>query len=112
MRPLRLVLGSILLVCAFGWAGPARAQAIAWQMANEYPATSIHGEGDQFFGRELRERSGGANGVGITTEVPPAFLEALAKAGQVAIDEWVARAGPSGQEILDTYRKRRGDGGR
>jgi len=53
-----------------------------------------------------------ANGVGITTEVPPAFLEALAKAGQVAIDEWVARAGPSGQEILDTYRKRRGDGGR
>jgi TRAP-type C4-dicarboxylate transport system substrate-binding protein len=336
MRPLRLVLGSILLVCAFGWGGPARAQAIAWQMANEYPATSIHGEGDQFFGRELRERSGGrivvthsfdaslgyrskdllqavargsvavgdmyigalgdvhpvfllpslpflavtseqaklltevarpeyervlarynqkllypspwppaglwakkpvtsmeavrglrirvpdangvatfraagaqpaqisfadalprlksgeidavlssgdggagqrlweylnqftainysmtmsmvtmnldawkglspelqkavldaaqatserqwkeiqnrvavnydrmrANGVGITTEVPPAFLEALAKAGQVAIDEWVARAGPSGQEILDTYRKRRGDGGR
>jgi TRAP-type C4-dicarboxylate transport system substrate-binding protein len=53
-----------------------------------------------------------ANGVGITTEVPPAFLEALAKAGQVPIDEWVARAGPSGQEILDTYRKRRGDGGR
>src|SRR5499433_4373412 len=59
MRPLRLVLGSILLVCAFGWAGPARAQPITWQMANEYPATSIHGEGDQFFGRELRERSGG-----------------------------------------------------
>src|SRR5215469_16747737 len=59
MRPLRLVLGSILLVCALGWAGPARAQAITWQMANEYPATSIHGEGDQFFGRELREQSGG-----------------------------------------------------
>jgi TRAP-type C4-dicarboxylate transport system substrate-binding protein len=40
-------------------AGPAVAQTITWQMANEYPATSIHGEGDQFFARELRERSGG-----------------------------------------------------
>ena len=47
-----------------------------------------------------------ANGVGITTEVPPEFLEALRKAGQVAIDDWLAKAGPSGQEILDTYRKR------
>jgi TRAP-type C4-dicarboxylate transport system substrate-binding protein len=40
-------------------AGPAAAQTITWQMANEYPATSIHGEGDQFFARELREHSGG-----------------------------------------------------
>jgi TRAP-type transport system periplasmic protein len=40
-------------------AWPAAAQTIAWQMANEYPATSIHGEGDQFFAREVRERSGG-----------------------------------------------------
>jgi TRAP-type transport system periplasmic protein len=47
-----------------------------------------------------------ANGVGITTEIPPEFLEALRKAGQVAIDDWLAKAGPSGQEILDTYRKR------
>jgi TRAP-type transport system periplasmic protein len=47
-----------------------------------------------------------ANNVGITTEVPPEFLEALRKAGQVAIDDWLAKAGPSGQEILDTYRKR------
>jgi len=38
---------------------PAAAQTITWQMANEYPATSIHGEGDQFFAREVRERSGG-----------------------------------------------------
>ena len=35
---------------------PAAAQTITWQMANEYPATSIHGEGDQFFARELSER--------------------------------------------------------
>ena len=35
-----------------------------------------------------------ANNVGITTEIPPEFLEALRKAG------------PTGQEILDAYRKR------
>ena len=46
-----------------------------------------------------------ANGVGITTEVPREFLEALGKAGQVAIDDWLAKAGPSGAEILATYRK-------
>ena len=47
-----------------------------------------------------------ANGVGITTEVPPEFLEALRKAGRVAIDDWRAKAGPSGQQILDEYGKR------
>jgi len=46
-----------------------------------------------------------ANGVGITTEVPPEFLEALGKAGRVAIDEWRAKAGMSGQETLDDYGK-------
>ena len=46
-----------------------------------------------------------ANGVGITTEVPPEFLEPLRKAGRVAIDEWRAKAGVSGQEILDDYGK-------
>jgi len=39
-----------------------------------------------------------ANGVGITTEIPREFLEALGKAGQVAIDDWSAKAGPSGQK--------------
>lgn len=47
-----------------------------------------------------------ANNVGITTDIPPEFLQALRKAGQVALDDWLARAGPTGQEILDTYRKR------
>jgi TRAP-type transport system periplasmic protein len=50
----RAVAAALLLA-----AGPAAAQTITWQMANEYPATSIHGEGDQFFARELWERSGG-----------------------------------------------------
>ena len=46
------------------------------------------------------------NGVGITTEVPPEFLEALGKAGRVTIDDRRAKAGPSGQEILDEYSKK------
>jgi len=49
-----------LLMAAVVFAGaPAAAQTVTWQMANEYPATSIHGEGDQFFAKELRERSSG-----------------------------------------------------
>ncbi len=37
-------------------AWPAAAQTITWQMANEYPATSIHGEGDHDYGRQLAAR--------------------------------------------------------
>src|SRR5713101_2025014 len=53
-RGFRLLVAALLFTAA-----PAAAQTTTWQMANEYPATSIHGEGDQFFARELRERSGG-----------------------------------------------------
>ncbi|HWN91990.1 MAG TPA: TRAP transporter substrate-binding protein DctP, partial [Verrucomicrobiae bacterium] len=49
----------LLMVALIFTAVPAVAQTITWQMANEYPATSIHGEGDQFFARELSERSSG-----------------------------------------------------
>jgi TRAP-type C4-dicarboxylate transport system substrate-binding protein len=38
---------------------PVMAQTINWEMANEYPANSIHGEGDQFFGKLVREKSRG-----------------------------------------------------
>ena len=38
--------------------GIAQAQALRWSMANEYPATSIQGEADARFARELAERSG------------------------------------------------------
>jgi TRAP-type transport system periplasmic protein len=50
----RLLMAALLFTAA-----PAAAQTITWQMANEYPATSIHGEGDQFFAKELLDRSGG-----------------------------------------------------
>jgi hypothetical protein len=43
--------------------------------------------------------------VGIITEVTPGFSKALREAGQIAIDDWLIKAGPRGQEILDAYRK-------
>jgi TRAP-type C4-dicarboxylate transport system substrate-binding protein len=40
-------------------APPASAQSVAWKMANEYPATSIQGEADARFAREVAARTGG-----------------------------------------------------
>lgn len=40
-------------------ASAAHAQTIRWTMANEYPATSIQGEADARFTREVGERSSG-----------------------------------------------------
>ena len=40
-------------------AAVAHAQPIRWNMANEYPATSIQGEADARFAREVGERTGG-----------------------------------------------------
>src|SRR5262245_23032464 len=39
-------------------AGVAQAQGVRWTMANEYPATSIQGEADARFAKEVAERSG------------------------------------------------------
>jgi TRAP-type C4-dicarboxylate transport system substrate-binding protein len=51
-----LVLSFLVLLLA---AGVAHAQSLVWSMANEYPATSIQGEADARFAREVSERSGG-----------------------------------------------------
>lgn len=51
-----LILTVVFLLLA---AGVAPAQTIRWSMANEYPATSIQGEADARFGREIGERSRG-----------------------------------------------------
>jgi TRAP-type C4-dicarboxylate transport system substrate-binding protein len=40
-------------------AAPANADVLKWDMANEYNATSNHGEGDTFFANTLREKSRG-----------------------------------------------------
>ena len=39
-------------------ASAAQAQTVRWTMANEYPATSIQGEADARFAKEVAERSG------------------------------------------------------
>ncbi|MDX2423698.1 MAG: TRAP transporter substrate-binding protein [Amphritea sp.] len=49
-----------------------------------------------------------ANGVNIVTDAPAAYLEALSKAGQTAIDQWLEKAGPKGAKIIADYRQRLG----
>jgi TRAP-type C4-dicarboxylate transport system substrate-binding protein len=52
-------LPALLLAALFLINGVAHAQTVHWSMANEYPATSIQGEADTAFARELGERGGG-----------------------------------------------------
>jgi TRAP-type transport system periplasmic protein len=52
-RPAVLALLALLLSAA-----AAQAQVVRWTMANEYPATSIQGEADARFAKEVAERSG------------------------------------------------------
>src|SRR5437667_11943318 len=55
-RPLVLAL-LLLVLSAFSVTG-AQAQVVRWNMADEYPATSIQGEADARFAKEVAERSG------------------------------------------------------
>jgi TRAP-type C4-dicarboxylate transport system substrate-binding protein len=59
IRPLCLALSLLLSAALPAAAGPAATQPIAWEMATEYPASSIHGEGDTFFGNLVREKTRG-----------------------------------------------------
>lgn len=38
---------------------PVAAAPIVWDMPNEYPATSVQGEGDKYFAKMLKEKSKG-----------------------------------------------------
>src|ERR1051325_6559513 len=49
---------ALLILLVLLWSGVAQAQDVRWTMANEYPATSIQGEADARFAREVAERSG------------------------------------------------------
>ncbi len=50
----------IAAAAALAWGtAPATADVVKWDMANEYNATSNHGEGDTFFANTLREKSRG-----------------------------------------------------
>ena len=55
-RLICLLLGVVLLLLP---APALRAQAIEWQMATEYPSTSMPGEGLRFFAEALARESGG-----------------------------------------------------
>jgi len=47
-----------------------------------------------------------SNGVTVTTDLPPDFVQALRTAGNAAVDAWIAKAGNDGREALDRYRSR------
>ncbi len=48
------------VVAAFAFSsGSAVAEVVKWDMANEYQATSVHGEGDTFFAKLLAEKTKG-----------------------------------------------------
>lgn len=55
---LRMTLGAVAATAVLA-AGPLAAQSVKWDMANEYPATSIHGEAQQVFTDKVAELSGG-----------------------------------------------------
>jgi len=56
MKTLLKTLAGILL-CLFTLQTAALAETYKWDMANEYPATSFHGENDIFFAKELAQAS-------------------------------------------------------
>lgn len=54
------VIGLVLvMVVLLTTSGVASSQALKWDMPNEYPPGSIHGENDAFFSKALKEKSGG-----------------------------------------------------
>jgi TRAP-type transport system periplasmic protein len=50
---------ALIAVLTLAVTGVAAAQTVTWGMANEYPATSIQGEADARFAREVAARTGG-----------------------------------------------------
>ncbi len=56
---MKILHAMLLSGAAFVAASPAVAQSVVWDMPNEYPATSLQGETDQFFSARLAELSDG-----------------------------------------------------
>jgi TRAP-type transport system periplasmic protein len=69
---------------------PARGQPLVWLLSEEYPATSIPGEGDTAFAALLRDKSGGL------IEVVPKFDAALGYRSKQTLDAVAAGAVPLG----------------
>ena len=102
-----LTLATALLLLSAAAAAPVAAQApaIRWSMANEYPATSIQGETDARFAREVSERSGGRIQIAHQYDAASGFrskdmpflattaeqAQALAEVARVAYEQVLAR---------------------
>lgn len=69
---------------------PARGQPLVWPLSEEYPATSIPGEGDTGFAALLHDKSGGL------IEVVPKFDAALGYRSKQTLDAVAAGAIPLG----------------
>ena len=63
--------GAMIAALALLGAGAVSAQTVTWSMADEYPATSIQGEADARFAREVSRRTG-AGSRSRTSTMPPA----------------------------------------
>lgn len=59
MKLFRILLIAAMAVSLVFGASLASAKTYKWDMANEYPPTSIHGQNDAFFSKVLKEKSGG-----------------------------------------------------
>jgi TRAP-type C4-dicarboxylate transport system substrate-binding protein len=47
-----------------------------------------------------------SNGVTVSADLAPDFVQALRTAGDAAVDAWIGKAGSDGREALDRYRSR------
>jgi len=88
MRPAAWSLALLVLAAI-----PSRSQPLVWALSEEYPATSIPGEGDTTFAALLREKSGGL------IEVVPKFDAALGWRSKQTLDAVAAGAVP----LVDMY---------
>jgi len=111
MNPVRLILAAALAALA-PWICAAHEHGEQWSLANEYPATSLPGEGDELFAKlvargtqdgrlaqnyaRMRE-----NGMTIDTAVPAELGARLREAARDAIEQWARAAGPEGRALLE-----------
>ena len=90
--PVPFVLGALLVLgtlLALG-AAPVRGQPLVWKLSEEYPASSIPGEGDTLFAALLRDKSAGL------IIVEPKFDAALGYRSKQTLDAVASGAVPLG----------------
>jgi TRAP-type C4-dicarboxylate transport system substrate-binding protein len=93
----------------------AQPSAARWVLANEYPATSLPGEGDISFAKAVADRVAGKLVIDAQADAKSGFkpreqLKAVAEgkfkaAAQTAIAEWEAKSGAEGREVLERFRR-------